>query len=189
MRVSFFLVIGLLLGGCAAAPVRSVNTVAVAPDILLVMPSPGDLGRPVDVMQLITARRGSEIYVFEGRLSATADGLLLVGTDTMGQRLLTIRWTEGRMEVERASWLPDSVRPENVLADIILVYWPESSVRRALAPSGASLESSAESRVIRQHGDVIIDVRYEGQPWSGVARLRNLAWIYEIEVRSVSVTP
>lgn len=188
MRVSFVLALGLLLGACVA-PVRSVDTVAVAPDILLVMPSPGDLGRLVDVMQLITARRGSDVYVFEGRLSATADSLLLVGMDGMGQRILTIRWTEGRMEVERASWLPESVRPENVLADIILVYWPEDSLRRALAPSGASLESSAGSRVIRQHGNDIIDVHYEGQPWSGVARLRNLAWKYEIEVRSVSVTP
>lgn len=188
MRVSCVLVVGLLLAACAA-PVRSVDAVAVAPDILLVMPSPGDLGRPVDVIQLITARRGSEVYVFEGRLSATAERLLLVGTNTLGQRALTIRWTKGRMEVERSSWLPDSLRPENVLADIILIYWPEASLRRALAPSGASLDSSAAFRVIRQHGDDIIDVRYEGQPWSGVARLRNLAWNYEIEVRSVSVTP
>jgi hypothetical protein len=188
MRVSFVLAVGLLLGACAA-PVRSIDTVAVAPNILLVMPSPGDLGRPVDVMQLITARRGSDVYVFEGRLSATAESLLLVGMDGMGQRILTIRWTEGRMEVERAAWLPDSLRPENVLADIILVYWPEASLRRALAASGASLESNTVSRVIRQHGDDIIDVRYEGEPWSGVARLRNLAWNYEIEVRSVSVTP
>jgi hypothetical protein len=188
MRVSLVLAVGLLLGACAA-PVRSVDTVSVAPNILLVMPSPGELGRPVDVMQLITARRGNDVYVFEGRFSATADSLLLVGMDGMGQRILTIRWTQGRMEVERAAWLPNALRPENVLADIILIYWPEASLRRALAPSGAALESSPESRVIRQHGDDIIDVHYEGELWSGVARLKNLVWNYEIEVRSVSVTP
>jgi hypothetical protein len=188
MRVSVVLLVGLLLAACAG-PVRTVETVAVAPDILLAMPSPGELGRPVDVMQLVTARHDGEVFVFEGRLSADADSVLLVGTDTMGQRILTIRWTEGRMEVDRAAWLPRSVRPENVLADIILVYWPDASLRRALAPSGATLESSAGARVIRQHGNDIIDVRYEGQPWSGVAHLKNLAWNYEIEMRSVSVTP
>jgi hypothetical protein len=161
--------------------------VAVAPGLELALPGPAELGRSVEAAQMVTARHGGDVFTFEGRLSASPAGLLLVGTDSMGRRALTIEWDGRTLTVERAAWLPDSVRPENVLADIMLLYWPEAALRQGLAGSGASLAAGHNGRSVRKDGAEVITVSYDGDPWTGLAHLRNLAWDYDIEVRSAMV--
>lgn len=172
----------LCLIACAAPP-QAPERVVVAPGMTLDLPPPGDLGRVVDAVQMVTARHGADSFVFEGRLSVGPDRLLLVGSDSLGRRAMTVSWGEGGIAMERASWLPESLRPENVLADIILLYWPEVVVRRAL--HGATLTETTSGR----HVGEAIAVSWQGDPWNGIARLRNLAWDYELEVRSVMVGP
>ncbi|MGE5545924.1 MAG: DUF3261 domain-containing protein [Solirubrobacterales bacterium] len=178
-----------LLSGCAAAP-ATVDAVPVAPGVTLRLPEAAELGRSVDAAQLVTARHGEDVFVFEGRLSASPEGLVMVGTDPLGRRAMTIRWAQGRMAVERAAWLPDGVRPENVLADIVLLYWPGAALRQALAASGAVVEDGPQRRSVRLDGRELIAVSYEdGDRWNGTARLDNLSWGYQIEVRSLAVAP
>ncbi len=155
----------------------------VAPGITLTLPGPGELGRREDAVQLVTARRDGESFVFECRLSVDAERLLLAGSDAMGRRAMTVTWSRDGMAVERADWLPDTLRPENILADIVLLYWPEEAVRRSL--KGAALSQMSTGRSI---GDAIT-VSWGGDPWNGLSRLVNTPWGYEIEVRSARVAP
>jgi hypothetical protein len=157
--------------------------VTVAPGITLALPAPGELGHGVDAVQLVTARRGGESFVFECRLSVDGQRLLLAGSDSMGRRAMTVRWSQDGITVERADWLPTSVRPENILADMVLLYWPEEVVRRGL--SGAALTQTSQGRAIGE----AIAISWQGDPWNGLSRLVNTAWGYEIEVRSVRVSP
>lgn len=176
--------IGLGLAACAAsAPPPEPGRVTVAPGITLALPAPAALGRSVDAVQIVTARHRGDTYVFEGRLSVGPDRLLLAGSDTLGRRAMTVRWSGGQIAVERAEWLPDSLRPENILADIVLLYWPEAAVRSGL--TGADLTEREGERAI---GNAIL-VSWRGDPWNGTAHLRNLAWDYELDVRSVLVGP
>jgi predicted exporter len=180
------LLAGLLLGvtACAAPPPpssASPDRVMIAPGITLTLPTPGDLGRSLEVVQMVTARHQGDTFVFEGRLSVGPDRLLLVGTDPMGRRAMTVTWSGGRIEIDRASWLPDTLRPENILADIVVLYWPEAVVRAAL--DGAALVQGAETRTVGE----AITVTWRGDPWTGLARLRNQPWDYELEVRSMVV--
>jgi hypothetical protein len=157
--------------------------VTVAPGITLALPMPAELGQGVEAVQLVTARRGGESFVFECRLSVDSQRLLLVGSDSMGRRAMTVRWGQDGITVEQAEWLPSSVRPENILADIILLHWPEESVRRGLA--GATLTQTPQGRRIGE----AIAISWQADPWNGLSRLVNTAWGYEIEVRSVRVGP
>jgi len=176
--------IALGLTACAAPPPPpDPGRVTVAPGITLALPSPAALGRSVDAVQIVTARHRGDIFVFEGRLSVGPDRLLLVGTDSLGRRAMTVTWSQGQIAVERAAWLPESLRPENILADIVLLYWPEAAVRPGL--TGADLTEQAGERAI---GSAIL-VSWQGDPWNGTAHLRNLAWEYELDVRSVLVEP
>jgi len=186
MRAISSLFVCLLLSACAAAS-RPVDTVVVAPGVVLALPAPAELLRTVDVIQLVTARHGDDVFVFEGRLSVGPGGLRLVGTDAMGRRAMDIAWNGGCLTVERASWLPERVRPENVLADIVLIYWPEAAVRRGLR--GATLETGPGARTIIADGRAVIAIRTQGDPWLGAAQLSNTAWAYDIEVRSAGVGP
>lgn len=173
----------MILAACAGEGPVVPDRVTIAPGITLILPEPGDLGRSVEVLQLVTARHGSDSFVFEGRLSIGPDRLLLAGSDAMGRRAMTVSWTRGHVAVERASWLPETLRPENVLADIVLLYWPEAVVRRALR--GAELTQTAEGRRI---GDAIT-ISWRGEPWRGEAQLRNLAWDYALDIRSAELGP
>ncbi|HLO75669.1 MAG TPA: DUF3261 domain-containing protein [Magnetospirillum sp.] len=167
----------------ATPPPPDPDHVPVAPGITLRLPAPADLGREVEAVQMVTARRNGETHVFEARLSVDKERLLMVGTDSLGRRAMTVTWRAGKVDAERAAWLPDGLRPENILADIVLLYWPEATLQRAV--SGAKVAQNGDTRTI---GDAVA-VSWRGDPWNGQSRLVNSPWGYELEVRSVVVGP
>ncbi len=181
----------LVLGACTAAPPGIGQApVPVAPDLSVTLPRPEELGRSVEVSQLVTARYRGETIAFEGHLSATPDRVLLVGIDGLGRRAITITWTDAAVTAETAPWLPSSLRPENMLADLVLLYWPEAVVRRAIAPSAATLEANSRTRSVSVAGKEITHADYSGaDPWSGHVTYRNLAWDYSLDVQSREDTP
>jgi hypothetical protein len=180
----------LLLSGCAApAEMRDRDHATLfAPTRSLVLPQPADLGRNVQAMQLITVQRDGDTYVFEGQISITPERFLLVGTDAMGRRAMTVTWTDTGVTTETAPWMPSALRPDSMLADIVMLYWPEDVVRRAIAPAGAELVTDAMSRSVRIDGRDVLHAEYDGagaSPWTGSLHYANHGWGYEITVRSV----
>lgn len=156
----------------------------MARGIVLALPAPGDLGRDVEAVQMVTARRGEETHVFEARLSVNRERLLLVGTDSLGRRAMTVTWKAGSVTAERAEWLPEALRPENILADIMLLYWPQAVLERTV--DGAAVIPEPAGRRIGTE----VTVRWEGaDPWTGRARLVNASFGYELDIRSVVVGP
>jgi uncharacterized protein DUF3261 len=183
-----------LAGGCAMTDRNPPDTLPmIAPGHVLVLPQPGDLGRSVEATQLITVRRGSDIHAFEGHISVTPERLLLVGLDGMGRRALTLTWDKsGKVSGATAKWMKDPVPPGPMLADLIVLYWPEASVRGALAGADATLVAKPGSRSVMADGAEILHVDFQGSAqasWSGSLRYRNDAWGYEIDVQSVEATP
>lgn len=178
-----------LLASCATPVPARVTRVDIAPGLSFALPDAAELGRTVAAVQMVTAHRDGDSFVFEGRVAADADGLTLAGTDALGRRAMTIRWQGRTLAVDSAAWLPQAVRAENVLADLILLYWPGEAVRRGLAGSGATLDDGDGRRVVRRDGTAVVVIDGAPAPWTGTARLANLAWGYELEIRSVAVAP
>ena len=181
---------GLALSGCAdsSPPPAPAGTVRVAPDLFLTMPKPSSLGRELEATQLITAHYGDQTYVFEGHLSASSQRLLLQGLDAMGRKAMTIRWSDDGIQTETAPWLPKQLRPENMLADIVMIYWPADQVNAALAASGGHVTATARSRSIADAKAEVIHADYSGDdPWNGSLSYSNLAWGYALNVQSVEV--
>lgn len=168
MKKSFLLL--LLLSACSGP--TPPGTVAIAPGERFTLPAPGALGREIEAVQLVSLRHGTDEIAFEGHLSVTRERVLLVGTDGFGQRLISIRWDGKTVSAEKASFLPDTLRPDSVLADVMLIYWPEAAVQAGL--SGDKSE---------------VTVERDPDPWRGHAHLVNKAWDYEIDARSSVVTP
>ncbi|MCW2236400.1 DUF3261 domain-containing protein [Azospirillum canadense] len=186
--------LAILLGACATGPATGPDARApmIGPTQRLALPRPADLGRSVEAAQLITARRGGDTFVFEGHVSVTPERFTLVGLDTLGRRAMTVTWTDAGVEVETAPWLPDGVRPGAMLADLVVLYWPDAVVRKALAPAGAELAADATSRTVSADGQDLLRARYGwtvGGPWTGTLTYANLAWGYEIEVQSQEQGP
>lgn len=186
--------LALALASCAHhASLSHGRIVQISPDLTLTLPRPGDLSQSVEASQMVTARYGSQSFVFEGHISATPERFLMVGLDSLGRRAMTITWTESAITYESAPWLPAQLRPENVLADMVLLYWPELSVRSALAPSGGAMTVSPGRRTISRNDRPVVMIEYEaaddGSSWSGRLRYRNLAFNYELDVQSIRANP
>ena len=174
------------LAGCAGAPPEPPpGTVRIGPQIYLTLPRPDDLGRVLEAAQLVVARYGDQTYTFECRLSATGERFSFVGLDMLGRRALSVVWTDSGVTAEKAAWLPEALRPEQILADMVLLYWPAAIVRQSL--SGGKLEESASERAFKSQGKEAIRIEYRplaGDRWTGRLTLRNIAWGYELEIQS-----
>jgi hypothetical protein len=178
-----------MLAGCASG--RDTSRVALlAPDLPFRTPGPRELGASVRVTQLITARYQGETYAFETQLSVSPERLTLVCIDPFGRRALTVVSTGADLAVDAAPWLPDGLRPENILADMAVVYWPAEAVRSALYGTSATMSGDARHRAITVHGREVVRVEYDDaqdKAWSSSARYKNNAFGYELILRSASV--
>jgi hypothetical protein len=188
LALSFVL---LALGACAHGPIESKdNHVFIAPDVTLVLPRPSELARSFESTQLVTAHYGDQVYAFEGHVSITPDRFYMVGLDSFGRRAMTITWTDSAITYERAPWLPSQLRSQNVLADMVLMYWPEDMVRKALSSSPCTLSTGPNWRSVMQDGHEIIRIEYgpasDGSTWSGQATYRHLIWNYQLDVQSTA---
>jgi len=193
LRALSALAIGGLVAGCATSPVAPQHSVRMAPGLELVMPQPDELGRSLEATQLVTAHYGDQTLVFEGHISATRERLLLVVIDQLGRKALSVTLDKSGVTSESAPWLPSTVPPENMLADIITLYWPDAVVSRALAASGGSLVATPASRSVLVGGREVIHADYQPASadthWVGHALYRNLPWHYDLDIRSVLTTP
>ena len=188
-RIFFCVLSGLALVACETGTIPAPKgSVRVAPEVVLALPKPSDLGRTLEASQLVTAHYGGQTFTFEGYISVTPERLLLLGLDMMGRLALSVTWTEAGIQSETAPWLPEQVRPENMLADIVMLYWPEDSVRGALSGAGNALASGPRYRSILSGGKEMIHADYDSDdPWTGTLNYRNLAWGYGLTVRSAEI--
>jgi len=182
-RVRLALVAMLAVSGCAshAAQMRA----EIAPHLLFSVPAPGELGFAVEAEQRVTAQYGDDRQVFEAHLSVARNRLLLIAFDPFGRRLFTLS-EDGTLQFAAQPDLPAALRPENVLADIALVYWPEPAIARGL-PTGVRITEHDNHRSISVGGREIIDVDYDrssDRAWPRVAHYRNLALGYALEIES-----
>src|SRR5262249_36683162 len=146
-----------LLGGCMSLAMESRGgpgdtAVLLAPDLRLDLPEPAAMGRPIEAVQMVTAHHDGNNITFEAHLSITPQQVLLVGADVTRQRLMTVTWHGRQIEVQAAPSLPKDVRPGAILADLVVLYWPEDAVRQALRKSGAELAVDATRRTVSLRG-------------------------------------
>jgi hypothetical protein len=179
------LLLGVAFSACTTAPPEPVAF--IAPELPFALPSPRELGHSVNAVQLVTAHYRGDVQMFEAHLSVSPERLTLIGLDPFGRRALTLTLTDSGMVVDKASWFPQRLRPENILADVAIVYWPEDAVRRSLARTDAVLTSDARGRSIIADGREVVRVDYgekQGDAWAGAAHYRNDAFGYELDLRS-----
>ena len=169
----------------------SVSDVLLAPGHKLVLPPPATYGSRIKVRQLVTIEFAGNTMSLEVVLNIQPSAFNLVAVDPLGRRALTLNWDGTRLVSEKASFLPDSVRPECLLADLIAVYWPAPVVQRALAATGAKVEDhDGHRRIVAADGSELLTADYA---WTAKSRLvgtmkyANLSWGYTVSVKSLEV--
>src|SRR5262245_3416965 len=109
------------------APSAQVTPVAqemqIGPGRSIALPKPREMGRSLDVAQLVTMRVAGQSFSFDVRLNITPDRLVLVGLDGMGRRAMTVTWNGETMTAETAPWLPAAARPASMLSDVVVLFF------------------------------------------------------------------
>ena len=192
------LALPVLLSACASLPgALSVGSppagdTLIAPTRRIVMPQPAVFGRSVEARQLVTVKHNGNTIAFESRISITSKRMSLVCMDTLGRRAMSVEWDGTKMDVIVAPWVPDSVRPGSMMADLAMLYWPEKAVRAAVAPIAGDVVISERKRVLRVDGKEVLRADYgwpDGAAWNGKLHYANTAWGYEVDVQSVEIKP
>ena len=85
----------------------------------------------------------------------------LVGLSPMGQRLMRLTWSEGRVAQESDPGLPVRIDGEAILRDVVFVNWPEAALRTVFAGTRWSARFDGGARSLDWNGRPWIVVRPE----------------------------
>jgi hypothetical protein len=184
---SLLILLMICSAGCAVRYEVSPGSTRIAPGLELLLPSPRELGYSIEATQLITAHFADKVQVFQAYVSVSPEKITLIALDPFGNRALTVTATDDAIHTEEAPIVPTVLRAENILADLTIVYWPASSIRRRLEGTSASLYDDESERKISVDGREVVLVKYEStheHSWAKRARLRNIAYGYELDLQS-----
>jgi hypothetical protein len=182
-----FLLGAILLAGCTGPSPGDIPAGVPSPASFLAAIKPADLGRETEVAQLVTVTHGDKSITVDARVSVKRDRLLMVAQDMLGQRLMTVRWDDAGVAVERSPNLPDSVSPQAILADLVAIAWPADAVQRALAGSSARLVQQPGQRIVMlgRRETLHATIGWPEGRWTGSMSYRNVRAGYTVSVQSV----
>ena len=166
----------MMLGACAG----SEPTATVLPPLV----SPASLGSERVVSQVVRGALGSREITFNCVVTIKDDAMTLVGMNSLGLRMFTIRYDGNAVQSEMAPGLQGAFTPERLLADMQLVFWPFASLEKPLREAGWELsEPSPGSRRLRHAGRLIAEAHYAGtDPWSARSWLVNFDHGYSLQI-------
>lgn len=170
----FALLGALLLAGCA-------TRIQHAPAIPLA--SPSDLSARA-ATQVIHAVHGGRQMTLSTAIQLDAAGLKVVGLTATGQRLFTASFDGSTVSAQKSAFVPDSVDPERVLADVQLALWPLPAVQEVFARTGFEVtEPFAGVRRLRRGNALIAEVHYaSADPWNGRLWFVNFEFDYSLTI-------
>ena len=180
-------ILGLLATACSPPP-EALSSAVPVPSACLGPLKPADLDRELEAAQLVTVTRGSQSVVIDVRLSLGRDRLMLVAQDMLGQRLMTILWSDTGIVEERSPNLPALVSPVGLLADLVVICGPAEVVGQALGRVGAVLVVEGRQRIVRQGAQETLRATLgwqAGAPWTGRTGYRNVRAGYSVDIQSV----
>jgi hypothetical protein len=177
----------LVVTACGGPSAEEIASAVPASSSFLAAMRPADLGRDVEAVQLVTVSRAGKAITVELRLSIKADRLMFVAQDMLGQRLMTVQWSEVGVSVERSPNLPEGVSPVGMLADLVAICWPADAVRPALQKQGATLIEQDGQRIVlfNRRETLRATLGWPATRWTGRMSYRNVKAGYTVDVQSV----
>jgi hypothetical protein len=129
---------------------------------------------------------GAREVTLQCAVSATPTNISIVGLTALGLRAFTIKYDGVRVQAERAPQVPEFFKPEQLLNDFELVFWPLESLQQALAGTEWRVsEPHVGTRRLRFGERLIAEVHFaDADPWSGRAWLVHFDVPYTISIES-----
>jgi len=141
----------------------------------------------LNLLQVMNARYGSARSVsLQIRVSDGQDRLKMTGLDGFGRRVFDIDWSSTGIQAIRADWVPEELRPEDVLLHYLLAN-RALDVVKDMVRDGTVRSGSDGRDVLDKTGRPVLTMTYQGMSAGGGAKavkIRNLVQRYDLTVRS-----
>lgn len=178
-----------LSAACGDGNAPPEGQVVLSPQAHFTLPGYHYTGASTQVEQWLVATYQDQKFLLQAHLQLARDHLLLIGMDALGRRAFTLRWDATGTHYDAADWVPAALKPENILGDLFLIYWPAPDVRHAISPTAGALRTAAQTRELRWGDSPVVSIAYTPRAtgWNGQAHYRNLVWGYQLDIQSHEV--
>ncbi|MEA4838531.1 MAG: DUF3261 domain-containing protein [Rhodospirillaceae bacterium] len=182
----FFWMALLLVAGCAQTePAAPPPGAWLEPGVRMVLP-PAGITPELRRQQLLTGRFGGQVQSLVVMLNADDHQVVLAGLSSVGIRLFLATYDSDGLRLEQSVIVGQLPPPGQVLADIMLSYWPAAAFDPYL-PDGWTLRDLDESRELRNpQGEVVTEIRYQkdGDRREPVSIQQNV-FAYKIAIQNI----
>ncbi len=104
--------------------------------------------------------------------------------DPAGRRAIALTWTEHELTAQKASWVPDEMNTNDILARMIIAFWPLEHAKEGMA-ADVALVKNEQGRTLRLKDTDIIAVTYSSDnPWSGQTIIDQLGSSFHLTITS-----
>lgn len=193
VRPTLVFALVLLASGCTHAPPATAPASEATPVPRGAEPAPlappGAVGAR-SAAQVIRAAFGPRTVTLRTSIQVNDAGLEVVGVTATGQRLFTARYDGTKISADKSPFVPASLDPARVLADMQLALWPLPAVQAAFRERGFSVsEPFAGVRRLMRDDRLLAEVHYTGaDPWNGRLWFVSFEFDYSLTIDSTTTT-
>lgn len=164
MMVRFLTVFFLfVVVGCSSNPVERVY---LNKNLEYSLPINPWSGSPLSAFQQVTVSYGKELAHFQAIVDVNQDLATIVMLDLAGRRTIDIEWSTQGIAIKTADWLPENVKAAEILARLVLAFWPIEDARKGL-PQNSTLHQTGFVRSVEQASQTVVRMSRDGDnPWT-----------------------
>jgi len=168
----------IYLSSCSSLAVDKRPYAYLADRSKYILLPPAGIEEPVDMAQRISAIYNGQGFYFSAWVLADKNGIDMSLFNELGAAMGELSYREGVVSLS-SSVLPQSLKPEYIIADFQLCFYNAGLVRMALKDCGLVLETQNDFRRIFEGKSLIIEIEKTSGEVKFVNHLRGYSYILE----------